>query len=376
MKIVYLSFSRIPSQRANSVHVMKMSAAMSRLGNQVILLTRGNRNRSKLPVNVYYQYGVTRIFKIIRVFFPNIPFGWIIYGVNCIRYILKIQPNLIYARDTFGALLAQLFNIPTIYEVHSVAGGWRDKLLYPLIFKNQSLLKIVVISKALKHLIIDRYPSVDINNVVIAHDGVDLHKYSNVSTPENNIFTYKNNQKVIGYFGSFYKGRGVNLVLEIARHLNERQFILVGASLEEMLTYSNYLLKNNINNVSIHEYIPNKDISYYLKECSILLMPYQNNLEVAGGGQDTSSWMSPLKMFEYMASGRPIISSNLDVLTEVLKHRHNAILVEQDKVSQWISAIEEVFDDSMLRNRISKNAYNDVKTYTWNRRVEKVLLGI
>ena len=101
-------------------------------------------------------------------------------------------------------------------------------------------------------------------------------------------------------------------------------------------------------------------------------MPYQQEVRI-GNGLDTSQWMSPMKMFEYMLAGRPIISSNLRVLREVLHDEVNALLVGADDVGAWESALKQL-DSPELRYKLARNAYDEASTnYTWDIRVQRVL---
>jgi glycosyltransferase involved in cell wall biosynthesis len=79
-------------------------------------------------------------------------------------------------------------------------------------------------------------------------------------------------------------------------------------------------------------------------------------------------------MFEYLASGVPIVSSNLPVLKEILRHGENCLLVEPDNLSAWLSAIDTIEVDRSLADRLGKNAHTDYKkNYTWKRRAEKII---
>ena len=77
-----------------------------------------------------------------------------------------------------------------------------------------------------------------------------------------------------------------------------------------------------------------------MSSVDLLLMPYQNKVSIGVRGQDTSRWMSPMKMFEYMAAGQAIVASDLPVLREILVHKHNAILTKADDVIEWETAIK------------------------------------
>jgi glycosyltransferase involved in cell wall biosynthesis len=103
-------------------------------------------------------------------------------------------------------------------------------------------------------------------------------------------------------------------------------------------------------------------------------MPYQKEVMVSQNASETSRWMSPVKLFEYMSSRKPIVSSNHKVLREVLEHDRNCLLCEPDDAGQWVQAIARLRRDRDLFSRVSETAYRDfVNNYTWDKRVERIL---
>ena len=102
-------------------------------------------------------------------------------------------------------------------------------------------------------------------------------------------------------------------------------------------------------------------------------MPYQKNLKTANNGPNTSKFMSPLKMFEYMSSGKSIISSNLDVIKEILVNEKTALLVDPDNSSQWCNAIERLKSDSKLAHSLGIIAKDNVRKFTWSERSKMIL---
>ena len=95
-------------------------------------------------------------------------------------------------------------------------------------------------------------------------------------------------------------------------------------------------------------------------------------MRVKGKNQlETSQFMSPLKIFEYMSHKKPIIASDLSVIREILNEK-NSILVEYNNIELWVNSINKLKDYD-LRKKIAKNAFNDFKNYTWKRRASMVL---
>ncbi len=121
-------------------------------------------------------------------------------------------------------------------------------------------------------------------------------------------------------------------------------------------------------------YRPPAEIPQWLFAADVLAMPYAESLETATG-EDTSGWMSPLKMFEYMAAGRPIVASDLPALREVLRHESNALLAAPGRADSLKEQINRLLADEALAERLSCQARADAEGYTWEKRAETILEG-
>ena len=152
----------------------------------------------------------------------------------------------------------------------------------------------------------------------------------------------------------------------------KRKSILFTGEIYEL--YKELAKKNNIGNILFLGFIPNSKLADYLNACDILMMPYQKQLYSASGKKRNSSqWMSPLKMFEYMASGNPIISSDIPVLKEVLENEVNSLLVQPDSLDEWISTINRIKNDNNLGRKLARNARSRAESYSWTKRAKNIL---
>jgi glycosyltransferase involved in cell wall biosynthesis len=98
-------------------------------------------------------------------------------------------------------------------------------------------------------------------------------------------------------------------------------------------------------------------------ECDLVLVPYQSDLPRA-------LTMSPVKIFEAMAAGRPIIASSLPTIREVLRHESNALIVPPNDMAAWMSAIERLRGDPELAVRLANQAKMDAGQYSWEERAK------
>ena len=82
---------------------------------------------------------------------------------------------------------------------------------------------------------------------------------------------------------------------------------------------------------------------------------------------------SPLKLFDYMAAGVPIVASDLPALREVLRHEENALLARPDDPDAFAAAVRRMLADPVLAGRLGRQARADVRRYSWEARAEALL---
>ena len=106
-------------------------------------------------------------------------------------------------------------------------------------------------------------------------------------------------------------------------------------------------------------------------------MPYTKKITVSGNVGDISNYTSPLKIFDYMKTGKLIVCSNLKVIREVLKNNENSILVNDfSNLHSWLKNINSIRIDINKFNRIRKNAYVFGNKYNNIWRVKSMLSNI
>ncbi|MFX4243142.1 glycosyltransferase [Aliarcobacter butzleri] len=367
MKIVYISNSIIPSRTANSIHVMKMCQAFADNGHEVILLAPEYNNLEQ-NISVFEYYGVKQNFEIKYIKFLNVNKIWSFsYALNTYKFIKNLDNiDIVYGRDLKSCFFATKTskNIKVEYEPHKPYDkhNFVDKYFLKRIVKESNFKRLVVISEALKTLYKNNKYFRN-TECYVAHDGADFPFNSDI------IETIIDSKKLnIGYTGHLYQGRGIDIILKIAERYLDINFHIVGGNPMDIKYWKN---KSSSKNVIYHGFVEPKSVYKYVNSFDILLAPYQNKVSIAGR-DDSSKYMSPLKIFEYMASNKAIIVSDLDVLHEVLDS-NQVEFVTYNNIDDWCNAIEKLKDKN-YRNNLAINAYkNFVKNYTWKIRAENVI---
>ena len=126
----------------------------------------------------------------------------------------------------------------------------------------------------------------------------------------------------------------------------------------------------------MYGHIDHSSIADFISEADLCLLPNQENVKIYNSNNkfiEIGKYTSPLKLFEYMSMGKPIVASDLANLREILTNEYNSILCRSDSVSEWINAIQILYNNNDLRNKIGQNAKLDFeKNYTWGNRANKI----
>lgn len=367
MKLSYVSGSIIPSDKANAVHVMKMCQAFARQKDMDVMLLA---KRGKEKSDPYKFYDVKDNFRLERSWFGTVP---LLSGVFRILVLLaKVglipTPQTLYGRDAFGLLFLSLSGLPVFFEAHQVPTSAIQKSIWSGLFKRKNLKGIVVISEGLKQDMIKAFPEYK-GKYLIAHDGADIVSRGQKKIPAKD-WPARKNAIQIGYAGSLHKGKGMELITKIAPLLPEMDFHVLGGDGKSIEKWKTADIAPNIH---FHGHQPHEKMPAYLMAMDIALAPYQNDIRIKTG-EDISRWISPLKLFEYMAARRAIVCSDIPVLREIITQGRNGYLADPEDVNAWVEAITQLAKSPALRNAIGLEGEKDIlDIYSWNKRAEKIL---
>ena len=374
LRISYVSSTYIPSLSALSVVAMKTCQAMAQEGNDVELIAQRPDPSPLAPdQTVWSHYGISHTFPI-RTFGSSRTMR----GVDCdgrsLVHVWRSRPELVYLLNLRAAAMASMRGWPAVFEAHDLPSGKLGAWYFRRLLGGKGLRAVVAISDGMKRMLLEEYaPMLRDERVVIARDGVDMERFDE-SPPVRQAKSrlgLEPDRFVAGYTGHLYQGRGIELILELARRLPQIQFLMVGGHADSVQERRHEAARLGISNVRYEGFVANADLPLYQAACDVLLMPYQRRVSFRDGRGDTSAVMSPMKMFEYMASERLIISSDLPVIQEVLNDS-NAVLCGPKDVDAWEIALRRAERDDQWRYALARKARSDARMYTWRDRVKSV----
>lgn len=364
MRIAYLSSSVIPSRYANAVHVMRMCNAFAGLGHKVELACISGGAESEHEVLKYY--GVEHRFAIRsypwNAFWARSRLG----GLRIARGALHFRPDLVFGRNIPACYFAAQSGLPVILETHRPpnAEAFSERLMLRWLMRMKSMRGLVLISEVLKSLFEQEIKDHNVP-LLVAHDGAD----PLAETKTQPLGVPDRLQAV--YVGQLYKGRGVEVIEEMARRAPWADFHIIGGMDGAIALWRKRTA--DLENFYLHGFVPPSETHRFMRVADVLLAPYQERVSVDDYG-DTSQWMSPLKVFEYMAAGRAIIISDIAVLREVLQHKSTALMVPPENIDAWVGALRKLHKAPDERLRLGTAAHKRfLHAHTWKARASMIL---
>jgi glycosyltransferase involved in cell wall biosynthesis len=371
-RILYLTFAAFPSRTAHSVNIIKMCEALSKSGYKVTLAA----DARKTEKDIFDFYNIKSPFEIKKIKLVNIRFlGRLSFLIKAYFFVRKNCPDLLYTRDIFSAFFAKILRVPFIWEIHEAPNTFFRKALMKQTLISRNLVVLVFISQRLKNLMTYEMQSLlEEKKFIIAPDGVDLTDFDLKLTQSDarKALDLPENAFIAGYTGSLFEGRGVEIILKLGSALKDIAFVVVGGEGKHLDAFNRKVKNLKLNNVIAKGFVPHRLIPLYLRAFDMLLMPYQTKVLHRQKKHDTADYMSPLKMFEFMASGRPIIASRMQVLEEILQDKVSALFVRSEDLDGWINAVMFLKKNKEVARELGKKAKENVRKYTWDQRTKNI----
>jgi len=376
MKVAVVAPTGMPARRANTIQVAKMAQALCSLGQEVRLAVPGVASGEETDWKEWSRhYGLRYRFPV--EYLPARPFmRRYDYGYHSIQWARQWRADLIYTRLPQAAALSSLTGASTILEVHDFPRGMAG-FLFQLFLVGKGARRLVVITNSLASDLAARFgPLKSPPFTVIASDGVDLERYQDLPAPEvaRRILVERGvsleNRFTAGYSGHLYKGRGLEIIMELASRLPGTNFLVVGGEPSQVAQFQTEVQSLGLKNMYLIGFVPNADLPLYQASCEVLLMPYQVHVASSSGG-DIARYLSPMKLFEYMACGRAILSSDLPVFGEVLT-QENALLLPPGEVDAWVKALLDLQNKPEARLALAETARRDANRYSWEARTARI----
>lgn len=385
VRILYLADIRFPLDRANGIQTMETCYGLAERGHAVRLVVRPD---TATPArNPFEFYGLAPEARLAVVRVPvagSEPARRLAYLARVCAEVIRSRrhTDVVITRDlgaaSFLLRLPASMRPPMVYESHGFSPVYAETVSELLsgaaaasARKRKRLLAreervwrhasgYVTITRGLMEELTGRFGARE--NVAVVPDGVRLAPGRQFDPPGPSP------TPIVVYAGHLYPWKGVDVLLRALALLPRARGVIVGGHPAEGDFLRLQALAATLgiqDRVRFVGFVHRTKVAGFLQQADVLAMPHTAT-------PVSERYASPLKLFEYMASGRPIVASNVSSTREVLRDGENACLVSPGSPEALAAGITRVFEDRILATRMARTAFDEAPSYTWARRAERL----
>jgi glycosyltransferase involved in cell wall biosynthesis len=384
LHLLYLADIRFPLERANGIQTIHTCHALACRGHDVTLLVRPDTAPVARDPLAFYGLPAVPTLHIVHARSAGpAPVRRALYLAAALgRALASPRPDIVFTRDLgVAAVLARVprgRRPPLVYESHGYAPVVASQL--PALISDAPAASSaktrrlerrerLVWRRADGYVTITRALAQELEarlgrraDVAVVPDGATLER--------ERTFDWEGPGRPawVTYAGHLYPWKGVDVLIDALALLPDVRARIVGGHVGErdLARLRAHAASAGVDGrVEFTGLVPPFEVRRWLQAADVLVLPNRATAISA-------SYTSPLKLFEYLAAGRPIVASKLPALAEVLRHEENALLVEPDDPSALAAAIARVSTDRPLAVRVARRAFEKAADFSWTRRAERL----
>lgn len=387
MRIAFLLNSRVPSNNAHVLQTVRMCEAFAANGHEVTLHypNRYQSNPDLLDVSIEEYLDVNETFETQSYVYPDMNYFREFVGRECGPQLLFSRAfftlyvglrmlwedaDLYYTRSCYIAWILVALGLPTVFETHRTEYGGLGNWLVGRFGSHRNCLSVVTLTdRTATNLQSLGVPS---DRIQVLPDGVKLDAYMNPmsKTEARSILSLSTDNFVVGYTGSLGRGKGIHDLVRATADLDVSVLVVGGQQKEAREQFRSFLSESGIDNVEFVGHVPPEEVPIYQWAADLLVLPPRKSVRTESHHPESTS---PLKLFEYMAAGRPIVATRLPGIEDVLTDGETALLVEPEDIDGLRTAIARFRADAELATAVATNARESVTRYSWIERAHRIL---
>lgn len=363
MNILYIAHIRLPTEKAHGLQIMKTCEAFARAGAEVELAVPTRANALRADPFAYYD--VAPGFKITTLHVPDmVHLGLLGFIASLVLFSERAhflprfwKADVIYSRDALLLLQYVLLGRRLVYEAHS-------KPSRISVFVAKRAYRLVAITEAIAAAYVQA--GISREKIVVAPDAVDLAAFAAVPAraEARSALDIKPETKIVAYVGHLYARKGADTLAEAASRIPEIDLLFIGGMDADLERFrGQWKGRDNITTIG---HVPHSRALLYMRAADVLVIP--------NSAKDSASraFTSPMKLFEYMASGTPIVASDVSAIREVISSEC-AQFCSPDDPSAFAEAIAYLFAHPEEAADKARHALLTVREHTWDARAASIL---
>lgn len=375
-KIVYVTSTRFPTEKAHGLATVKICEAFADNGYEVNIIAP--RLWRKSDTDIFQFYRVKNNFQIFKIpcidlmfigIFEKLTFilQSVSFSIFLIPYvILKYRGNvknfIFFSHDYIPLYFMTFLPVKIFYDIHHFPGGnfmYKRVMRKSFGFASQTNWKIRALSEKF---------FINPNKIVYWPNGTDIDEFKNYISKEKTRIELKipQNNKIAMYTGQLFDWKGVDSLIKSIKILPKDFLIyIIGGSERDVNNCKNTITEASDNRIIFVPFQPHHKIPLWLRAADVLVLPNTGKQKVS------LYYTSPMKLFEYMASGTPIVATRIPSIEEVVASK-NVFFAQPDNPTSIAEQIKEAVMNSKLASEKSKSAMKTVLSYTWRARAKKI----
>jgi len=393
--LLYVANIRVPTEKAHGLQIMQNCEAFAQNGADVTLWAAGRFNTPELRAfdsDPFAYYGVERRFELRRLpcidLLPLVPGrndlpGKLAFYLQAATFMLSMfvaslfnKADIYYSRDALALFLLSLVKPrhKLVYEAHKFAPTMRGSWLQHQAIGRAGTVITVTERLADDLALLSGDSSSFRDKLLVAHDGIRRERFEDMPTKEQARLQvgWPADAFIVGYVGRLHTlsmDKGVGTLVDALAQVENAVLAVVGGpdDMAEAL-YQQWRARGMSQSRFLYTgHVAPDKVPVYLSAFDVCAMPFPFTEHFA-------YYASPIKLFEYMASQRAIVASDLPALAEVLVDGESALLVEPGNADELAAAIERLRLDPSLGEWLAACAYGQVMGhYTWEARAAGIL---
>lgn len=378
MIVIYPVNTSFPSIRANTIQILNTANALAEAGNEVHLICRRSDVSDK-EIFEYYGIEQSRNLQLHQVTAAKWLSSSKAHESLVVKETLQVlnryrrDRKILFTRDPLFARIALTvrkgFHVRVVYEAHTLFSETARETYMPVAWNEQKEKRIrkreqfvftkadavIFISSSLRDFVQQRFPIAQPSTVI--HDGTHVPSALSLEAKKPEILCYS---------GQFYWWKGMSILMEAMRWVENGTLHLYGggySTVKDDLALMEKVIEEHQlqDRIRFQGFLPPSEIPGSLSECSIGILPLPKNIIA-------NHCNSPLKLFDYMANGLAVVSSDLLTIREIIEPGRNGHLVTPDDPEALAEGINRVFGDRAYRESLARQAFETVREYSWQLR--------